>query len=242
VGILIAAALTSVVSAAAGQNPPGQPEQLEHPEKAVCRVCAARSTHGSEPEAEEVAGHSTFQGKTYSFCSAECKSEFDESPEWWAPMEFPFPVPAVKVRSLAGDLVPLPVGDGELTILDFWATWCQPCKKTMQELQQRFEQNSARTSGTPPGAGERLRIVGISIDEGDDALEKVRRYVKKQGIRYPIFLDDQESPAWAALKIRAVPTILLLDRAGNVVWRFTGPDGDERLSEALETLPLPERR
>lgn len=95
----------------------------------------------------------------------------------------------------------------------------------MRELQRRHE-----------AAGEGPAIVGVSIDEGEDALEKIRKAVRKQGIRYPIFLDDQEPSAWAALKVRAVPTMMLLDRAGRVVWRFTGPDGDERLEEALANL------
>lgn len=198
---------------------------IEHPDKAVCRVCAARSAHGVEPEAEEVAGISAHEGKHYYFCSQECKAEFDASPDWWVPMEFPFAVPATEVRSLEGEVVPLPGGDGKLMILDFWATWCQPCRKTMRALQRRHE-----------GGGEGLEIVGVSIDEGEDALEKVRKAVKKQGIRYPIFLDDQESPAWVALKVHAVPTMMLVDGRRGVVWRFTGPDGDERLEEALARL------
>lgn len=189
----------------------------------MCRVCAARSVHGVDPEPEEVAGVSTHGGKHYYFCSVECKAEFDKSPGWWVPMEFPFAVPATKVRSLEGEVVPLPGAAGKPMILDFWATWCQPCRKTMRALQQRYEDE----------AGE-VEIVGISIDKGPDALEKVRKAARKQGIRYPLFLDDQEAPAWAALKVRAVPTMMLLDSEGNVVWRFTGPDGDDRLEEALE--------
>ncbi len=188
-------------------------------------MCAARAIHGSEPEPEEVAGTSLYEGKRYYFCSDDCKNEFDASPGWWVPMELPFAVPDTEVRSLEGEIVSLPGGGGELTILDFWATWCLPCKKTMRGLQQRYE-----------AGGEGPRIVGISIDDGEDALDKVRKAVKRQGIRYPIFLDDQESPAWMALKVRAVPTMMLVDRDGRVVWRFTGPDGDERLEEALAKL------
>lgn len=191
----------------------------------MCRVCAARSTHGVAPEPEEVAGISTFGGRHYYFCSQECKDEFDASPAWWTPLELPTTVPEVDVRGLDGEVVPLLVGGERLTIIDFWATWCQPCKKTMRKLQRRYEK----------GDGGELNIVGLSIDRGD-ALERVRRMVRRRRISYPIFLDDGESPAWEALKVYALPTMILVDRGGNVVWRFTGLDGDERLEEALETF------
>lgn len=216
-----------IAPAASGQETIGPPN---HPKKAVCRVCAARSAHGTEPEAEEVAGVSLHAGKHYYFCSDECKREFDASPDWWVPMELPFAVPGLEVRSLEGDVVPLPIGRGELTLVDFWATWCHPCQKTMRELQRRYQEG-----------GEGPRIVGLSIDEGEDALKKVRKVVKNRGVRYPIFLDDQEPFAWVALKVHAVPTMMLVDGDGHVVWRFTGPDGDERLEEFLDTLPPPVR-
>ncbi len=200
-------------------------EEVAHPDKAVCRVCAARSTHGTDPEAEEVAGTSLHNGTHYYFCSDECKTEFDASPEWWAPLELPFAIPDLGVRNLTGDVVPLEVGGGQLTILDFWATWCQPCRKTMRELQELYATGD-----------QDLRIIGLSIDEGKNALKKVRKAIKSQGIDYPIFLDDQDSSAWAALKVYAVPTIMLVDGKGNVVWRFTGPDGDQRLKQAIKAL------
>lgn len=222
---LVLAALGTPVSGQAAQTAKSSEEVagLVVPDKAVCRVCAARSTHGSDPEPEDVAGVSVHDGKLYAFCSDECKNEFDASPDWWAEMELPFAVPGLTVRDLQGEVVPLAVGDGRFTVLDFWATWCQPCRKTMRELQARFEHGD-----------ESLRIIGVSTDDGDRALRKVQRTVKSQGIGYPIVLDDQQPAAWATLKIYAVPTIMLIDPEGSVVWRFTGPDGDDRLEEALE--------
>ena len=215
-------------AAASSRGARQQGSEPAHPDKAVCTVCAGRSAHGSDPDPEPVAGTSVYEGTTYAFCSLDCKAEFDANPAWWATMELPFPVPELRARGLDGEVTALPIGDGRPTVLDFWATWCQPCKKTMRALQERFE----ALAGDPEG----LRIVGVSIDEGDGALDEVRRYVKKQRADYPIFLDDQELPAWVALRVRAVPTIMLLDGEGNIVWRFTGPEGDERLDGAREEL------
>ena len=231
-GILIAALialLTAFVGPAAAQteNDSTTSSQsladFEIPDEAVCRVCAARSTHGAEPEPEKVAGVSVHEGTLYAFCSDECKQEFDSSPEWWAETKLPFPVPDLKVRSLDGTIVPLEIGDGRFTVLDFWATWCEPCRKTMPELQARFERGD-----------QGIRIIGVSTDEGNRALRKVQRAMRSQGITYPIVLDDQSPSAWASLKVYAVPTIMLVDPEGRVVWRFTGPDGDARLDEALD--------
>lgn len=230
-GLLVAslmAMFVGVVEPAVAQ--PAQPStppaktlaDFEIPERAVCRVCAARSTHGADPEPEEVAGVSVHDGKLYAFCSEECKTEFDASPEWWAELELPFDVPELEVRDLDGNIVKLEIGDGRFTVLDFWATWCEPCRKTMRDLQALFERGD-----------DQLRILGLSTDEGSQALRKVRRAVKSQGITYPIMLDDQEPAAWSSLRVYAVPTIMLIDPDGRLIWRFTGPDGHDRLEEAL---------
>ena len=200
----------------------------DHPDTAVCTVCAGRSTHGSDPEPEEVAAVSVYDGKRFYFCSTECKEEFDQSPAWWVPMALPYPVLPLEVTTLGGETIALPIGDGVPTVLDFWATWCQPCKKTMRDLQRRFETVN----------GDQLRIVGLSIDDGQAASRKVARYLRKHGLSYPVFLDDQPAPAWTALKVRAVPTMMLVDGEGRVLWRYTGPDGDDRLDEALRELGL----
>ena len=78
-------------------------------------------------------------------------------------------------------------------LLDFWATWCVPCKKSMPELQALHDKYAARG----------FRVVGISIDEG--GASKVKKYVKSKKLTYPIAVDSEKSPAWEAFRVKAVP-------------------------------------
>ena len=196
----------------------------EHPEKSVCTVCAMRATHG-EPEPEHVAGHSEYEGKTYYFCSKSCKEQFDESPAWWLPMQLPHAFPSIDVRGLKGNPGSPELVEGQVTLIDFWATWCKPCVKLMRHLQQRSER-----------APSDLRILGVSIDDDDRAIDKVRSFVKKHGIRYPIYLEDGEASAWTALRVHSVPTTLLVDRDGQIVKRWVGRVDHDELDAASDEL------
>jgi thiol-disulfide isomerase/thioredoxin len=109
---------------------------------------------------------------------------------------------------------------GRVVLLDFWATWCAPCRKSMPDLQALHDKYSARG----------LTVIGISIDEGGPA--KVQRYVRSKKFTYPIVMDDAKDPAWDAYKVKAIPAAFLLDRDGRVVAQWTGAPPDARALEA----------
>jgi peroxiredoxin len=64
-----------------------------------------------------------------------------------------------------------------------------------------------------------LRIVGISIDAGD---ENLRRFVEKKKVTYAIARDLEEAPAWEQFLVAAVPALFLVDQDGNIVRQWTG--------------------
>jgi peroxiredoxin len=107
---------------------------------------------------------------------------------------------------------------GKVVMLNFWATWCPPCRKEMPDLENLYKQFE------PQG----LVILGIS----DDDPEKVHEFVQKQGTTYPVLL-DAGSKVNELLHIQGIPKTFVYDRGGKIV----APSIDMRTrSQFLEML------
>jgi len=99
---------------------------------------------------------------------------------------------------------------GQLVFLNFWATWCPPCKEEMPSMERLYQRYKARG----------FTIVAISIDSG--APDGVARFVKKLGLTFPIGLDPKVEVA-NRYTVRALPSSFLIDRDGNTIAVALGP-------------------
>ncbi len=179
--------------------------------KAICLVCKVTS---GEVEEEPVQAVRTHAGKEYGFCSEKCAKAFEADPAAYLPPSFPRPVPAFALTDLTGRALSPATLKGKVVLLDFWATWCAPCRKSMPELQALHAKYSSRG----------FTVVGVSIDEG--GVSKVKKYASSKKITYPIAVDDEKNPAWDAFRVKAVPAAYLLDREGQIVAQWTGVPAD----------------
>jgi peroxiredoxin/YHS domain-containing protein len=190
--------------------------------KSLCPVC--RVMEGAT-EAEAVQSVRHFEGVEYGFCSEKCAKAFDADPAAFVPPSLPRPAPAFSLEDLAGDPVSNQSLAGRVVLLDFWATWCAPCRKSMPELQAMHEKYAERG----------VSIVGVSIDEGGAA--KVKKFVASKKFTYPIAVDSGQDPAWNAFRVKAIPAAYLIDQQGRIVAQWTGAPADARqLEEKLEEL------
>jgi len=126
---------------------------------------------------------------------------------------------------LSGQPQPLARWQGKVVLVNFWATWCAPCRKEIPALIRAQEQLG------PKG----LQIVGIAIDQ----LDKVRPYAAEMGINYPILigeLDAMELARQAGNEMGALPFTVILDRSGTAVRAELGQLNDEKLAELLQPL------
>jgi thiol-disulfide isomerase/thioredoxin len=136
----------------------------------------------------------------------------------------PTEAPAFSVRDLDGKLLRLSDYRGHPVVLDFWATWCRPCRASiphLDTLQQRYREQG-------------LVVVGLSVDDGGP--DQVRRFTNYLGVRFRVGLADQRVLDRYG-PIRAIPTTFFIDREGRVVRRVVGYIDPETLeSYALEML------
>ena len=112
------------------------------------------------------------------------------------------PAPAFSLRDLEGRSVRLADVAGKAFVVDFWATWCGPCKKASKELEDLHRRYQDRG----------VVIIGISVDSGGDAAEKVRSFAKEQGLTYLLLLDDGSGSVKKAYSVTRIPTTFVLDR------------------------------
>ena len=192
------------------------------PGQAICLVCQV--TRG-ESEAEQVKAARTHDGREYGFCSEQCAQAFDADPLAYVPPAFPRLAPVFALQDLSGRAVSPKTLKGQVVLIDFWATWCAPCRKSMPELQALQRKYASRG----------FTVLGISIDEG--AANKVKRFVTSRKFTYPIAVDRDSSPAWEAFRVKAVPAAFLLDRDGLIVAQWTGAPPDfSALEQRIEAL------
>lgn len=192
-------------------------------ELAVCNVCRV---HDGENEPEPVVAMADFLGTSYGFCSVGCRDRFLEAPASYAPPVFPRPAPAFAMHDLDGNEVSSESLKGKVVLLDFWATWCPPCLKDLPKLTEMHERY--QDSG--------FVVVSLSIDEGSDAVRKVRRAMKRRKARHPVYLDTTDTAAWASYGVRAVPTQFLIDGAGQIVGQWSGKIDLEAVEAEVSAL------
>ena len=110
-----------------------------------------------------------------------------------------------------------------LTVIDFWATWCKPCEKSLPEL--------AKLSDEFQNKG--VNFVGISIDSPRN-LAKVKPFARSHKISYPVLL-DLNSEVMAKLSVRAVPTLLIVNDENEIVYFHEGyqPGEEDQIREEI---------
>ncbi len=136
--------------------------------------------------------------------------------------------PAFTTTTLGGKSLSLRDLRGKVVLLDYWATWCGPCRMatpTLRGLQQRFHSRG-------------FSVVGMSMDQAD-TVAQVRPFVKANHLTYPVTVGiAANARAQAAYHAVALPSQYLIDRKGVVRWSQTGYSLDEgvKLSGMIQKL------
>lgn len=110
-----------------------------------------------------------------------------------------------------------------LTVIDFWATWCKPCLQSIPKLVEMSHEFK----------DQGVQFIGVSVD-GPRNLNKVRPFAKSVGIDYPVLLDTDNS-VMGRVGVRAVPSLLIVNSRDEIVYFHEGyaPGEDKMIREEI---------
>ncbi len=129
--------------------------------------------------------------------------------------------PEFSLESLQGNTIRLSDYHGKAVLLNFWATWCQPCKIEMpwfEDLQRQYG---------PQG----LQVVGIAMD--DASKEDIAKFVKQMGVDYPILL-GKESVGDAYGGVQFLPSTFFIDRSGKITDHIFGLKSRSEIEDEIK--------
>ncbi len=131
------------------------------------------------------------------------------------------------LRNIDGQEVKLSQYAGKVVVLQFWATWCGPCKVEMPHLHKMYKELGARG----------LVVLSISSDDARNSAQ-VKPYIKKSGYTFPVLLDKESTVTGTYNPSKTLPFLVVIDANQNIVAEHSGynPGDEVALRAEIEAL------
>lgn len=204
----------------AAQDKPVDIAKTQLPKSALCVVCTA---NGAGHEEEKPAAGVSYKGIDYYFCNVKEVAVFKKDPEAYIPPILPRPMMKFDLLDTENKLWNAETFKDKIVHIDFWATWCGPCKQVKPMVAELAKKH------------KNLIVLSVSIDEKKADLEK---FLKKEKFVGPVLHDT--SQVWQSWKVRAIPALFLV-KNGQVIAQWTGVPSKTELTKTIEgAFPHPE--
>lgn len=128
---------------------------------------------------------------------------------------------AIDLPTTTGEMYRLAEQEQQLTVVNFFATWCPPCKAEMPHLQS-FAEN------LPNG----VALIGVNLTARDNDKEALTNFMETYEVTYPILLDETDAVG-TAFQVMSIPTTVLLNENGMELERIVGPISEEGLRQLI---------
>jgi thiol-disulfide isomerase/thioredoxin len=133
--------------------------------------------------------------------------------------------PPLALKDLQGQIRSLDQFRGKVLVVNFWATWCEPCVAEMPSLQKLKTRYA-----------DRIEVVGVNLGEGE---ARIRPFIEKTGVSFPILL-DRDGDARKLWKVNGVPSTFVMGTDGRVRYSIVGEvdfDDKEVASKIIALFP-----
>jgi len=137
--------------------------------------------------------------------------------------EIDAPAPDFSLKTISGDTATLSDYAGRVVLLNYWATWCLPCRAEMPLLQQYAER-----------FGDDLVVLAINNGE---PVDEVEAFIRELDLTLPVLLDPEEAVT-QLYRIRGFPTTLFIDRDGKIRYQHIGILNEDQLDGYLSDLGI----
>ncbi|WP_107942142.1 TlpA disulfide reductase family protein [Metasolibacillus fluoroglycofenilyticus] len=121
--------------------------------------------------------------------------------------------PNFTLQTLDGQTVSLEDYRGRKVMINFWATWCPPCKAEMPHMQNYYKKHAAT---------DNVEILAVNLTYQDGSNKQIQQFVNGFDVQFPVLLAQSKDIA-ETYKILAIPTTFMIDSEGRVQHQITGP-------------------
>jgi peroxiredoxin len=133
--------------------------------------------------------------------------------------------PNFGLKTLNGQEVKLSDMVGKKVILNFWATWCPPCKAEMPHMQEFYEEQK----------NNQVTILAVNLTTSEKSSDNIGSFVKDYGLTFPIVLDS-EGQVGQTYQAVTIPTSYIIDTKGVIQKKIVGPMDKEMMTELLQSV------
>ena len=130
--------------------------------------------------------------------------------------------PDFELTTLDGRKVKLSDYRGKKVILNFWATWCPPCRAEIPDMEKFYSSYKDKD----------IVILGVNLTKAEQDQTSVKSFIKEYRVTYPILL-DKESLAAEMYQVSAIPTSYIIDPQGTIIQKIVGPMDFETMKSLL---------
>lgn len=134
--------------------------------------------------------------------------------------------PDFELTTLAGKPVKLSDYKGKKVILNFWATWCPPCRAEMPDMQKYYEEQAE---------GENVEILAVNLTTEDKGMDAINAFVAEFSLTFPVPMDTEGSIG-KVYQAATIPTSYMIDTEGRVQNKIVGPMNEQMMEDFIANM------